>query len=390
MKICLFAPPLPHVTGLPLTAEAVDATRPPMRSIFPGRWRASYQQRRQVPGSCLERPGGFDPTVSTLARSRAPIAPQPLIEKPIPFSSSHYGLLCARSQSRKRAMLVADDITCSLNIYPQSVIDRFWSKVDVRSDAECWPWTSPLKKSGYGQMSVDGAPVTTNRLAWEIGNGRLAKQGIIIPSCSNNWCCNPGHLIHIGISPIEFGRGNRNITSGPDLIWSYYNRVLVLRDGLCWPWLAGLVSGYGNFKVAGRYVGAHRFAWEIENAEELGDRWACHHCDNRWCCNPSHIYAGNAETNTRDAIDRGRFFLRIGEDSLNSKMTEDNVLAILRGDFQGMTTRELGAFFSVSKETIRRIQNRTSWVYLDSSEPSWLGAADGIRTRITRGENPAS
>ena len=27
---------------------------------------------------------------------------------------------------------------------------RFWSKVDIRGDNECWPWTAYRNPSGYG------------------------------------------------------------------------------------------------------------------------------------------------------------------------------------------------------------------------------------------------
>lgn len=80
----------------------------------------------------------------------------------------------------------------------------------------------------------------------------------------------------------------------------------------CWPWKAGrLRQGYGRFWLHGQHHIAHR--WIL--AQDLGRalRWddelremACHRCDNPPCCNPAHLYAGDAKTNVRDAVERSR------------------------------------------------------------------------------------
>lgn len=44
---------------------------------------------------------------------------------------------------------------------------RFWSKVDRRSDDECWPWTGSLNGSGYGIFSAGGRILVAHRWAYE-------------------------------------------------------------------------------------------------------------------------------------------------------------------------------------------------------------------------------
>ena len=44
---------------------------------------------------------------------------------------------------------------------------RFWSHVDRRGDAECWPWTASLNGHGYGQISINGRPTAAYRWAYE-------------------------------------------------------------------------------------------------------------------------------------------------------------------------------------------------------------------------------
>ncbi|MBT8085976.1 MAG: HNH endonuclease [Woeseia sp.] len=50
----------------------------------------------------------------------------------------------------------------------------------------------------------------------------------------------------------------------------------------------------------------HRLMYEIAYGEIPQGAFICHHCDNPPCCNPAHLYAGNAKTNQRDARERNR------------------------------------------------------------------------------------
>lgn len=75
----------------------------------------------------------------------------------------------------------------------------------------------------------------------------------------------------------------------------------------CWRFRSiNRITGYGIFIVRRRGVAAHRVAWCLHNNEELGSRIACHSCDNRWCVNPAHIWAGTHELNNRDTAAKGR------------------------------------------------------------------------------------
>ena len=74
----------------------------------------------------------------------------------------------------------------------------------------------------------------------------------------------------------------------------------------CWLWLASQGNNeYGNFWDGSRLVGAHRFAWELSRKCKVPKgMYILHMCDNRACCNPDHLYCGDAEQNAKDRVER--------------------------------------------------------------------------------------
>ena len=78
----------------------------------------------------------------------------------------------------------------------QNAHDRFWAKVEVLGDDQCWNWKNQKNKKGYGLFNFSRGNETTlaHRIAFKIANGYLPNDRFVCHSCDNPSCCNPSHL----------------------------------------------------------------------------------------------------------------------------------------------------------------------------------------------------
>jgi len=76
----------------------------------------------------------------------------------------------------------------------------------------------------------------------------------------------------------------------------------------CWLWTGGRSSdGYGLAITAPfTRLGAHRIAWALHWGREPGEGFVCHSCDTPLCCNPAHLFLGDAKINAQDKVNKGR------------------------------------------------------------------------------------
>lgn len=80
-----------------------------------------------------------------------------------------------------------------------SIVERFWSKVDIRGPGECWPWTGKPSPDGYGRFGVGrvgSRNIILNAQVFALilttGEDQAGRYGL--HTCDNRPCCNPADL----------------------------------------------------------------------------------------------------------------------------------------------------------------------------------------------------
>lgn len=76
----------------------------------------------------------------------------------------------------------------------------------------------------------------------------------------------------------------------------------------CWEWTGVRdASGYGRVWTGRMSTGAHRVAYVLGTESDIpGGAIILHKCDNRACCNPSHLKLGTYQENYNDMVTKGR------------------------------------------------------------------------------------
>jgi hypothetical protein len=134
----------------------------------------------------------------------------------------------------------------------------------------------------------------------------------------------------------------------------------------CWNWLLSLnMHGYGQASHKGQRWSSHRLMFQLMHPRmSLVGKTICHHCDNRACINPEHLYAGTPMTNMHDMISRGRAVYPggpRGEAHKNAKLNSDKIREIRARHASGEGYRKLGKAFGVDRTTIKRIIQGRQW-----------------------------
>ena len=138
----------------------------------------------------------------------------------------------------------------------------------------------------------------------------------------------------------------------------------------CWEWEGSIApNGYGRITICKngkpRMVSIHRIsAWLWLGIPLKSKKCICHHCDNKKCFNPKHLFLGTHKKNMEDMVKKGRSAHRRGEEGNTAKLNNEQVLSIRKRLSDGEIGAALAREFEVCPATICSIKKRKTWGHL--------------------------
>jgi hypothetical protein len=151
---------------------------------------------------------------------------------------------------------------------------------------------------------------------------------------------------------------------GEPLAWIRAHALHVGDECLKWPF-ARFPNGYGVVHYEDQTMHASRVMCIEAHGEPSPDTpFSLHSCGNgkNGCVHPEHLRWGTQEENMADSVADGTRCR--GEEQHHSKLTENDVRQIreLKGHAK---QNDIAALFGVDPETVRRVQKREAWAWLE-------------------------
>lgn len=155
--------------------------------------------------------------------------------------------------------------------------------------------------------------------------------------------------------------------------WEYFCRkVDIGHPSRCWDWIASCGKpGYGNWYYSifdlPKAGTAHRRVYMLFNGYVDSNVVICHTCNNKRCCNPSHLYAGTHTTNAADRILHGTASkppLHLGSKQWNSRLSEQQVIEIKNRLRSGEIPPHVAPDYGVCAGTVYKIRDGSNWGWL--------------------------
>lgn len=67
-------------------------------------------------------------------------------------------------------------------------------RVSIGKPEECWDWIGACVPGGYGTVTINRKQHSPHRVVYEQTHGPIETNDLVVQTCGNKKCCNPGHL----------------------------------------------------------------------------------------------------------------------------------------------------------------------------------------------------
>jgi hypothetical protein len=162
--------------------------------------------------------------------------------------------------------------------------------------------------------------------------------------------------------------GFANMDTLDSRFWAKVNKI---GANDCWNWTAHVSkSGYGWMGVGNKKSNfAHRVCAVLEGLLDSLDNplHVLHKCDNRKCCNPSHLFTGTNADNIADRVSKNRSKSKPQPGELNgmAKLSTVDIIDIRRIYAQGgISQSKLAKMYNTQQSNISRVVNNKRWASL--------------------------
>ena len=149
----------------------------------------------------------------------------------------------------------------------------------------------------------------------------------------------------------------------PQVISRFWAKV-IKGDG-CWEWKASLSStGYGHMFIGqGKYQNSHVLSWQIHFGPIPNGLCVLHHCDNRSCVRPGHLWLGTKGDNSQDMVSKHRHRLPglRGAAHPQARLDEASVRAIRASR---ASHSALARVYGVTYQAIANVRQGRTWAHV--------------------------